>query len=813
MAIKKSELYSSLWASCDELRGGMDASQYKDYVLTLLFVKYVTDKSLSDPKFLIVVPKGGSFNDMVALKGNKEIGEGIDKIISKLAEANDLRGTIDIAYFNDEEKLGRGKDMIDRLSKLVGIFEGLDLGANSAQGDDLLGDAYEYLMRNFATESGKSKGQFYTPAEVSRIMAKVVGIADNTRQDKTVYDPTCGSGSLLLKVSDEAPRGLTIYGQENDGATAALARMNMILHNMTTAEIWKGNTLSAPCPDWRKKDGSLETFDFVVANPPFSYKSWSNGVDINNDEFGRFEYGIPPAKNGDYAFLLHILKSIKSKGKAAVILPHGVLFRGNTEGDIRRRLIQQGYIKAIIGLPVNLFYGTSIPACIIVIDKENAHTRKGIFIIDASREFVKDGNKNRLRARDIHRIVDTYLSQAEKERYSRMIGFSEIEKNDFNLNIPRYIDSSEPEDIHDLDAHLNGDIPERDVDALEEYWKVFSTLRPTLFTASSRKNYNDFLVEPAKIRATILEHQDFKSFSKKINRQYKAWKRMHVDELKNLKVGINVKMLIHTLSESLLAHFAHTDLVDKYSIYQILMKYWDETMQDDVYLLAQVGWNTRNTLRELVSKTNEKIKEDPDFTIDKKKYKSDLIPPTLIIARYFSDQQSAIDKLRTRRDSISLELKDFIEEHSGEEGMLEDARSDKGKITKSALSVRIKEIKENPEFVDEILILSKCQKLLDAESAASKSLKENQQALDKIAFSKYLNLSTMEIKSLIVDDKWLTDIEISIQAEIERVVQQLVLRIQVLEVRYAETLPNLMNDIDKLSKKVEGHLRTMGVSW
>jgi len=325
MALKKSQLYSSLWQSCDELRGGMDASQYKDYVLTLLFMKYVSDKYAGKTDAVIEVPKGGSFADMVKLKGDKEIGDKINKIIGKFAEANDLKGVIDQADFNDEDKLGRGKEMQDRLSKLVAIFDGLDFRANRAEGDDLLGDAYEYLMRHFATESGKSKGQFYTPAEVSRIMAKVVGVGPQTRQDQTIYDPTCGSGSLLLKAAAEAPRGITIYGQEMDNATWALARMNMILHGHPTAELWRGNTLAAPY--FKNRDGSLKTFDFAVANPPFSSKAWSNGLDPLNDEFDRFEYGIPPIKNGDYAFLLHLIRSLKSKGKGAIILPHGVLFR------------------------------------------------------------------------------------------------------------------------------------------------------------------------------------------------------------------------------------------------------------------------------------------------------------------------------------------------------------------------------------------------------------------------------------------------------------------------------------------------------
>ena len=417
---------------------------------------------------------------MVAAKGDKEIGDKINKIIGKLADANDsLKGAINVADFNDEEKLGRGKEMVDRLTKLVAIFEGLDFGRNRAEGDDLLGDAYEYLMRHFATESGKSKGQFYTPAEVSRVMSMVIDLDKAGRADQSIYDPTCGSGSLLLKAHDEARSrtglDLALYGQEMDNATSALARMNVVLHDCPTAEIWQANTLAAP--HFKKADGRLKTFDFVVANFPFSNKAWSNGLDPANDLYGRFEYGIPPKKNGDYAFLLHILASLKSTGKGAVILPHGVLFRGGAEAAIRKRIVRQGYIKGIIGLPANLFYGTGIPACILVLDKAGAAGRRGIFMVDASKAFIKDGNKNRLRAQDIHKIVDTFNRQAEIPRYSRMVPLAEIEANDFNLNLPRYIDSTEPEDLQDIEAHLKGGIPDRDIDDLAAYWQVFPAVR------------------------------------------------------------------------------------------------------------------------------------------------------------------------------------------------------------------------------------------------------------------------------------------------------------------------------------------------
>ncbi|MBN1220294.1 MAG: type I restriction-modification system subunit M [Anaerolineae bacterium] len=816
MAIKKTELYSSLWQSCDELRGGMDASQYKDYILTLLFMKYVSDKYAGDPYGLIAVPEGGSFADMVKLKGDKEIGDKVNKIISTLAEENDLKGVIDVADFNDEDKLGRGKEMVDRLSKLVGIFEGLNLGANRAEGDDLLGDAYEYLMRHFATESGKSKGQFYTPAEVSRIMAKVVGITPETRQDQTVYDPTCGSGSLLLKSADEAPHGLSIYGQEMDNATAALARMNMILHNNPTAEIWQDNTLAAP--HWLEADDRLKTFDFAVANPPFSYKAWSNGLNPTDDEFERFAYGIPPAKNGDYAFLLHLVKSLKSTGKGAIILPHGVLFRGNVEAAIRRNLIRQGYIKGIIGLPANLFYGTGIPACIIVLDKEQAHTRTGIFMVDASQGFIKDGNKNRLRSRDLHKIVDVFTRQLEVPGYARLVPYSEIEQNEYNLNIPRYIDSSEPEDRHDLNAHLNGGIPNRDITALDDYWQVFPTLRRSLFAGNGREGYSDPLVAAGQVKSTILNHPEFSAFAARTLARYHAWRDAHASRLNALDVGAEPKALIHELAEDLLARFSEAELVDPYAIYQLLMDYWRETMQDDVYLIAQDGWRAGSVLRELVAEKGQRSPETPDLVINKKKYKADLIPPALLVARYFAAELAALEQLQADKDALSQELESLLEEHSGEEGLLAEAATDKGNVTKTTLNARMKQLTVDRGQLTvgdddgaELALLEQVQRLMAQETAADRAVKAAQKALDEAVFAHYPHLTEADIKTLVITDKWQTALQSAIQSEIERVTQHLAQRVQQLAERYAEPLPQIVDEVAALSGKVDGHLQRMGL--
>ncbi len=812
MAIKKNELYSSLWASCDELRGGMDASQYKDYVLTLLFMKYVSDKYAGDPHGMIEVPEGGSFDDLVKLKNDKEIGDKINIIIGKLAEENDLKGVIDVADFNDEDKLGKGKDMVDRLTKLVGIFQGLNFSANRVEGDDLLGDAYEYLMRHFATDSGKSKGQFYTPSEVSRILAKVVGITGTTDQAKTVYDPTCGSGSLLLKAADEAPRGLSIFGQEMDNATAALARMNMILHDNVTAKIWQDNTLASP--QWKDVQGNLKTFDFAVANPPFSFKSWSSGINLTNDEFKRFEYGVPPDKNGDFAFLLHILKSLNSVGKGAVILPHGVLFRGNAEARIREKLIHQGYIKGIIGLPANLFYGTGIPACIIVLDKEQATARKGIFMLDASKGFIKDGNKNRLRSQDIHKIVDVFTRHTELKRYSRMVSFSEISDNDYNLNIPRYIDASEPEDLHDLSAHLSGGIPNADIDALNAYWQVFPTLRATLFKPA-REGYSDSLIESQQVKTTILEHPEFKTFAEKALAIFKQWQQQ--TQLKEIAIGDKPKALIYRLSESLLNDYAEADLLSKYDIYQILMDYWEEVMQDDVYVLTQDGWLGGRSIRQIYPKKDKNgknvWKEFHDFEFNKERFKAEIIPPKVVINIFFEDEWLELTQLQKNLDIATEELDIFIEKHNGETDLLAKAKNDKDKIVQKLVTARIKELKIFLSDEDELDALTQCLSLVKSLASCRKEHKDFKLKLDLQVFEKYSELTELELKKLIVDEKWLTLLESNFQTEIERVTQLLANRVKTLEERYAQPLPHITEEVSELSAKVDGHLQRMGLLW
>ena len=809
MALKKSDLYSSLWKSCDELRGGMDASQYKDYILTLLFVKYVSDKAKADPNSLIDVPKGGSFDDMLAAKGDKEIGDRFNKIIAALAEANGLQKVIDLADFNDEEKLGKGKAMQDRLSALVTIFADLDFRSSRAGGDDLLGDAYEYLMRHFATESGKSKGQFYTPAEVSRILAKVVGIGPKTRQDRTVYDPACGSGSLLLKAANEAPHGITIYGQEKDNATWALSKMNMILHGNAIADIRKGDTITNP--EFTHGD-KLATFDFVVMNPPFSVKSWSNGLD---KEYGRFESGRPPEKNGDYAFLLHVVKSLKSTGKAAVIMPHGVLFRGHAEADIRTELLKRGYIKGIIGLPANLFYGTGIPACIVVLDKENAAARTGVFMIDASEGFIKDGPKNRLRDQDIHKIVDAFTKQADIDRYSRMVPLAEIAdpKNDYNLNIPRYVDSSEPEDIQDLHAHLHGGIPDRDLDALNRYWEPFPQLRDQLFKPN-RPGYSDLAIDVTEVQQAILDAPGFKKLQDEAQGVVADWFASYRDRLANITAGTKPAELIDELSEDFLARFKPVPVLNEYDVYQQLMNYWHGVMHDDVFLVVNEGWVDAAKPRKIIDDKDRKLSETPDLVVgsgrNASKYKMDLIPPSLIVSTWYYDTAAEIDELTTAAEEAVCAIDDYTEEHAVEDGLLAEAMDD-DKISKTLTKTRLKDAKKEGSDTEEIKALQRLIELYDAESDAKKAIKELQAELDRAVLKEYANLTGDDVKSLVLEDKWCAAIKDRISGEVNSLTLDLVARIQELGERYAETVDECDAALRKLAANVARHLAEMGV--
>ena len=810
MAVKKSELYSTLWKCCDELRGGMDASQYKDYVLVILFVKYISDKSRSDAAFDIEIPDGCYFEDFVALKGNPNIGEEINKKMQKLAEANQLEGVF-VADFDDEAKLGKGKDKVETLSKLIAVFqnENLDFSKNRVADDDLIGDAYEYLMKNFATESGKSKGQFYTPAEVSRVMAKVIGL-NNTKNGKrtTIYDPTCGSGSLLLRAMCETPEGATVYGQEKDNATVGLAKMNMILHNEIYADIKQGDTINDP---QFKDDDQLKKFDYIVANPPFSTKSWLKSAKAE-DEYKRWgegiKIGIPPEKNGDYAFLLHIVRSLKQTGCAACILPHGVLFRGNAEAQIRKYLVaEKRYIKGIIGLPANLFFGTGIPACIIIIEKSEAAGRKGVFMIDAKSGYIKDGAKNRLREQDIRRIVDVWQSQRDVPHFARFVSMEEIERNDYNLNIPRYVSAPDTEILQDIDAHLYGGLPKHDIDQLATYWDVCPSLRSDLFSEHpTREGYYSLNCEQDAIRDTVSANADFQKQSEVFKRSFADWCDKHRDELNSLVQGFAPKTLIEQLGNSLLEIFgADKSLVDAYDVYDCLMNYWGETMQDDCYMISSGGWTVQLYTPQPASKKNDNKKEKKAATPED--IVCDLLPVPIVVDEYFADKRNLIIAAEELLSQNEAQLAELIEEQA--ENYLDEDNFPDSKMTDANIKKRIKALDKKAD-AEELAVLQKYLKLKEDMSFVKRTIKNLKYDLLTALLVKYAALSEEDIKRLVIEKKWFASLGSRLDGEMQRISQQLTSKVSALAERYAQTLPEIDAEIADLEAKVAAHLKQMG---
>lgn len=725
MAVKKSELYSLLWEACNKLRGGVEPARYKDYVLVLLFFKYVSDRYEGQRFAEFTINPGASFNDLIAAKGKSDVGERVDKIIQKFLEENGLQGSLPDVSFNNPDELGTGKELVDKVSGLIGVFQNpaIDFKSNRASGDDIIGDAYEYFMMKFAQESGKSKGQFYTPSEVSRIIARLIGIG-NIKNDPntkyTIYDPAAGSGSLLIRAADESPVDangesiVTIYGQ--DESTSGLAKMNLILHHKGTGEIKKGNTLSDP--KFLDEMGQLKKFDFVVMNPPFSDKDWTSGIKANDDKFHRFDgFGVPPEKNGDYTWFLHVLKSLNSTGKAGIVMPHGVLFRGNAEETIRKQILEHKWIKGIVGLPQNLFYGTGIPACIVIIDKEDADTREGIFMIDASNGYKKEGNKNRLREQDIEKIVRTFNGRIEEKGYSRFVTYDEItaeDKNNGNLNLPRYIakiDTTLPQNIA---AHLNGGIPAGDVDSLEKLWKVSPDLKEMLFKEIDKQHeiYN-LAIDSATIEDIIYGDTAVATEKEKeVGKTFTKWKNEAKNRLLSIETETDPKALIRSIAGDVLAEYKDSILLDHYDVYDCLLNYWNEKLQDDVYAIKAGGYEVGREIE--YEYAQKKTKDENGETIsvdDKSKVKSfegSLIPRSIIEHEYFEQELQKIIEKEDTCGILEAELDEMREEESGEDGLLKDVLNESGdSIPKANLNKRIKELdgKRTSEDADTLIQL------------------------------------------------------------------------------------------------------------
>lgn len=813
MAIKKSQIYRTLWNSCDLLRGAMDASQYKDYVLVLLFVKYVSDKAKNDLSMIVPVPEDCMFDEFVKLKNNTNIGEEINKKLAKLGREFMLEGVITNADFNDENRLGKGRNLVDRVSKLIGVFENsdLDFGANRAADDDIMGDAYEYLMRNFAQQSGKSKGQFYTPAEVSRLMAKLIGInkLPSDHKNVSIYDPTCGSGSLLLRARAEAKCDVSVNGQEMDLATIGMAKMNMILHGEWAADLQHDDVLNYP--QHRIDDNHLQQFDFIVANPPFSQKEWlMSGHE--KDNFGRWSPELlPPNGNGDLAFLMHIIKSLKPGGNAAVILPHGVLFRGGREADIRKKIIDDHLIKGIVGLPSNLFYGTGIPASIILLHKPLPGEKyEGVFMIDAKDCGKKDGPKQRLMEKDIRKIVDIWESESEISHFSHFASLEEItEKNGYNLNIPRYVSPMSKEVEQDIQAHLYGGIPNRDIEGLDALWSQAVTLKDTLFE-DGNNGYSRLKCDLDKLNEVMTNEASMKVEEERFTDCINEWENDVKESLTSFDIGSDVKPLIDVLgTEVMIANEIKDNLVDAYDLYECVMSYWngeltnDANMQDDCYQVSAQGWTVE-------------LKEPEKKTYNWKELECDLLPVDIVANRYFEDNLNEMKEVEAEISKIQSDIDSLAESEAADcksAAFPEKLFGDKLKLADVKAMIKSAESQKVGHTLDQLRAWKKYVSLNNKMSVQKKVLNQyNSDLIDELK-AKYEALTKSDVHSLVVNDKWLATLKSAFYEEHSKAIVRYENQIKAISERYAESLESLTLEADKLKVEVNGILRKMGFKF
>ena len=773
MAIKKSELYSTLAKCTNKLRSncGIDAELFKNYVLIILFLKYISDREASGELELIEIPDGCRFKDIVALKDTINIGDGINKIIGRIKDAN--AGVLDFINIHDhdfcDKRLGAPKEASNVISGLVAAFQadGLDFTHNRAADDDLIGDAYEYLMRNFASQSGKDKGQFFTPTEVSRLMASLLGIHNDERGNVSVYDPTCGSGSLLLRIRSSARKGMqvSLQGQELVHSNVELCNLNMIIHGYEEADIRQGDTLNTPK---HIHDGNrLDQFDYIVSNPPFSLHNWMSSA-MPDDEYGRWnrEIGVPPQQYGDFAFLMHVVRSLKHNGRAAIILPNGVLTRGGDEEKLRRWLIDQHLISGIVALPPNTFYGTGIAGNIIVVDKNCAHD--GIFFIDASRGFYKDeDSKNRLREQDLRHIADIWERREDEPHFARLVPYDKIE--DYNLNIPRYVSAPDKSVDHDIEAHLHGGIPEKDIDRLGHIWEICPDLKSKLFT-EIRPGFYNLNYDDSKVSEVIESSDDYR-------RQYDVFKSAVEDweqAVKPLMLAVDFdchpKEEIELWSGMLLDKLAGIpSLIEKYDAYDRLMDYWTTTMQDDLFMVSRDGWG-KNVLS-VPAKKNYKWTD----------LQSDLLPVNIVVDKFLSAERDEYFSIEETIERLNDELKETTENEDGEEVLV------------------IADPKER----------KKKDKELKAQKALLKA-KNHNLVID--ITERYHQLTASDVCRLVVEDKWLRDIRGMLLGEMDKVTNAIAEEVRTLHQRYADTLAELEAQVREKESAVIAHLNAMGFS-
>lgn len=848
--ITSEEIKRRLWDGANELRGSMDASRYKDYMLGLMFYKFLSDKTLETFKSTAgigTVTESELVNEYI--KAKEEYGEDLEKMIQdvlgyyvspeylyqmwlkdissgdfevqKVADSlNNFERTItrsgDVSDFKglfasstlDLTDTALGSNLHDRsenIKALILLFA--DLNMVALQKGDILGDAYEYLIGQFAMESGKKAGEFYTPHQVSEVMAQIVAKKTDI---KSIYDPTVGSASLLLTVkkhlSKDQQKDLSYYGQEKNTATYNLSRMNLLLHGVRPEKmtIKNGDTLANDWPEDPENPNEGVQFDAVVMNPPYSVKNWNKaGLKVSDPRF-EIAGALPPDSKGDYAFLLHGLYHLGTNGTMAIVLPHGVLFRGSSEGEIRKKLIDKNQIDAIIGLPSNLFTNTGIPVTIIIL-KKNRNITDPILMIDASNNCIKVGKQNVLQEKDIAKIVDAYVSKGEIEGFSHLATRDEIIKNEYNMNIPRYVKALDYEIAHDVDAHLYGGIPKKNIDDL----KILQELVPAILkqnTEEIRTGYVKLLNPIKEITEMILNDKQIVAISEELDDKINTYINKYWEVLKGITLESNVVDIEEKMLNEIKCILSDFDYIDVYGGYQIIAEIWKDSLFHDTEIIANEGFYNVGRKREpnIVTKGTGKNKHE-----EQDGWNGSIIPNELIAKMFYADELTELDNKRTRIQEIESELLEYVENAKVEDSEENDALVEVIKKTKDdelgdsfdKQAVR-KQLNEVEKDTNEYKLLKKVDSLMTKTTTLSNEIKTEEKDLWEAVQDRILLLTDEEIDQLVYK-KWFGDTSKQMVELIQLALKNELNTLQTLEQRYSNTLDELDMEIERLMNDYE----------
>lgn len=852
--ITSDEIKRRLWDGANELRGSMDASRYKDYMLGLMFYKFLSDKTIDTFRMTSGMKQNSEAEVIQAYhenyeqypdqlvkmitdvlgyyvlpqhlyqtwisdirSGNFEVQKVTDSLnhfertIAVKGDSDDFKGLFASSTL-DLTDTALGSNLNERnknIKELVLLFA--DLNMVALQKGDVLGDAYEYLIGQFAMESGKKAGEFYTPSQVSEVMAQIVA---KTKSIRSIYDPTVGSGSLLLTVSkylsEDERKSLAYYGQEKNTATYNLTRMNLLLHGVRPEKmtINNGDTLAEDWPEDPQRPNEGVQFDAVVMNPPYSVKKWNRSNLKVSDP--RFEIAgvLPPDSKGDYAFLLHGLFHLGQQGTMAIVLPHGVLFRGGAEGEIRKRLLEKNYIDTIIGLPDKLFTNTGIPVTVLIL-KKNRPLGDPVLMIDASKTFVKEGKQNVLQEKDIAKIVDTYAMRTEEAGYSHLATRDEIIENEYNLNIPRYIESIEEEIPQDVDAHLYGGIPYANIAELT----VLQESVPTIIEQSLkelRSGYVELTISIDELTKKVLNDDHVIQKSNAVEQKLKAYMDKYWALLKTVDDVNNIPELrdamLTDIKELLLA-FNH---IDEYDGYQIIAELWKDKLTEDTEIIASTDFYTAGRTRVplMVTKGSGKTKrEEQDGWI------GSIVPNELIMNHLFTGEVTAIEEKEARLPEVEAELTELVEaakvEESDEEVALSEALNDK----EDAFTIGVIRslLKEAEKGSIDYTLLKKVENLLNEKTTLNREVKKLHQELKEAAEARIETLTNEEIDHL-MHEKWFGSLVPKIMRLIENPLTEELAILEQLKTRYSETLSTLEEDSKQLEQELENMMQELVVS-